>query len=264
MSNPTFVIDCDDKRNEYIYAMLEKRGFGVIKMAFDNIFDAEGRYIFLFAPAARITIETAERLPKGSKIFCTDCCNNEVKRKLKKERRVSVFNYFDDENLAVRNAMLTAEGVLAKIIIETDRSIAGLNVLVLGGGRVGKCVAASLRNNGSSVSIVTRRADEYALIPLFADVAYSFEEVDKILHSFDVIINTVPSKILNKKRLSLLKKHCFVLDLASKPGGVDSDAASKLRINAAAYLNVPGKIAPKSAAEILLDSILKRVFVEIQ
>ena len=258
MSNSIFVIDCGDKRNKYIYEMLEKRGFDVMRIASDNIFDADKKYVFLYAPAVRLTEELADKIPVGSMVFCTDCCCDEVRRKLKKERSVKIFNYFDDEQLAVRNAMLTAEGALAAVITGTDKSLADLNVLVLGGGRVGKCTARILQTNGCKISIATRRNDEHVLAPLFADFVYSFEEVDRIIHGFDAVINTIPSKILKKERLAMLKKNCFVLDLASKPGGIDTDAAGELGVNVMIYLGVPGKVAPKSAAEILLDSVLVR------
>jgi len=259
MSDPVFVIDCGDKRNVYIYAMLKKRGFGVIKTASGNVFDADKKYVFLYAPAVRLTADMTKGIPIGSTVFCTDCCSGEVREKLKKERNVTVFNYFDDEYLAVRNAALTAEGALAAVITETDKSLNGLNILVLGGGRVGKCAARILQVNGCKVSIATRRSDEYVLTPLFADAVYHFEEIDRILHGFDVVINTVPAMILKRERLLMLKKDCFVLDLASKPGGVDTDAAGELGTNLMIYLGVPGKVAPKSAAELLLDSVLDRM-----
>ena len=258
MSRLVFVIDCSDKRNEYMYSMLIKRSYIVTKLSQYNVFGAEDRHIFLFAPATRLTQETAKVIPNNSTIFCANCPTC-IKEFLQEEQKTTVIDYFDDEPLAVRNAILTAEGALGAVIAKTDKALGGLSVLVLGGGRVGKATAKILQSNGTNVSIATRRNDEYALASLFASQVYRFSEIDHILHDFDVVVNTVPVRILGRERLALLKKNCFVLELASQPGGVDITEAELLGINSQVYLGIPGKIAPKTAAELLLDSVLSRI-----
>lgn len=47
---------------------------------------------------------------------------------------------------------------------------------------------------------------------------------------FDIIINTVPVLILNKKRLELLNKNTLLIDVASAPGGIDFEVARQLNI----------------------------------
>ena len=41
------------------------------------------------------------------------------------------------------------------------------------------------------------------------------------LCGYDLILNTVPARILEEETLRDLKPGCLVLDLASKPGGAD-------------------------------------------
>ena len=48
----------------------------------------------------------------------------------------------------------------------------------------------------------------------------------------------------------------MIIDLASYPGGVDFAYAEKCGIKAIHALSLPGKIAPKSAGEIIESTIL--------
>ena len=43
------------------------------------------------------------------------------------------------------------------------------------------------------------------------------EETSDVLPDFDIVINTVPARLLDKERLRVLKPGCLCLDLASKP-----------------------------------------------
>lgn len=47
------------------------------------------------------------------------------------------------------------------------------------------------------------------------------EQLDRVLSAFPLVINTVPSLLLDEKRLNRLAPKALVLDLASKPGGDD-------------------------------------------
>ena len=47
----------------------------------------------------------------------------------------------------------------------------------------------------------------------------------------------------------------MLIDLASKPGGVDFSAAKELGIHAVQALSLPGKTAPRAAAEIIKNTI---------
>ncbi len=70
---------------------------------------------------------------------------------------------------------------------------------------------------------------------------------------YDIIYNTVPSMILHEERLKLLNKETIIIDLASKPGGVDFKKAEELGLNARLELSLPGKIAPITSAEYIMS-----------
>ena len=71
----------------------------------------------------------------------------------------------------------------------------------------------------------------------------------------DILFNTVPVRLLTRTALSLLKPGTPVIDLASKPGGLDFQAASRLGVKAVWALGLPGDVAPVSSGEMIRDTI---------
>ena len=65
-----------------------------------------------------------------------------------------------------------------------------------------------------------------------------------------------PSLLFNEETLKYLEPSCLLIDLASKPGGVDMEAAKNLGIRTIWALSIPGKVAPITAADIIKDTIL--------
>ena len=70
---------------------------------------------------------------------------------------------------------------------------------------------------------------------------------------YDLIFNTVPATVFTRDVLCNTK--AVITDLASVPGGVDSDAACELGVKVIRALSLPGKVAPRSAGEIITGSV---------
>ena len=51
------------------------------------------------------------------------------------------------------------------------------------------------------------------------------------LGGFDLIVNTIPAQVLDRRRLQWVNPGAFLLDLASAPGGVDRAAAKELGLS---------------------------------
>ena len=77
---------------------------------------------------------------------------------------------------------------------------------------------------------------------------------------YDIIFNTIPSMILNEERLRLLKREAIIIDLASKPGGVDFEKAKEFGVNARLELGLPGRVAPTTSAEYIYNVALRTYF----
>ena len=65
----------------------------------------------------------------------------------------------------------------------------------------------------------------------------------------------MPARVLGEAELAELRPDCLVIDLASKPGGVDLDAAARLGKRVVWALSLPGKVAPVSAGRAIQQAI---------
>lgn len=174
---------------------------------------------------------------------------------MKEYYHIPVFDIMDREEMAVLNAIPTAEGALQIALEETDTTIHGSNAMVLGFGRVGKMMARTLSGIGSNVYVLARKHSDISWIKSYGyNPVYIFELKEK-LPNMDLIFNTIPKDILNEELLKLIIPRTLIIDLASMPGGIDNYAADKMDIKVIHALGLPGKAAPVSSARYMLDSI---------
>lgn len=166
------------------------------------------------------------------------------------------------EELAVLNAISTAEGAIQIAIQETLKNIHGNNVLVMGFGRIGKILSKMLDGIGAKVSCEARKNADLAWIKAYGYEPINITELKEHLNKFDIIINTIPYVVLDKEALSQVKKDVLIIDLASNPGGVDKEAINKLEIKYIKALSLPGKVSPITSAEFMKETIYN-VFKEL-
>ena len=172
-----------------------------------------------------------------------------------KGKNVQIIDLLNREELVVLNTISTAEGAIHIEIEETNSTIHGSNVLVMGYGRVGKIVAHMLKGIGANVYCEARKNVDLAWIKAYGYVPVRLNELNGTLQNYDIVINTIPSMVLDEKRLQYLKKECLIIDLASNPGGVDRTTSKKLGIKTIWALSLPGKVAPLTSAEFIRDTI---------
>ncbi len=153
------------------------------------------------------------------------------------------------------NAVPTAEGALQIAMEELPITLHGARALVLGYGRIGSLLARRLHSLGAIVSVSARSYAAFAHIAAEGMQSLDTRMLTGQLGAFDVLFNTVPAKILGMSELAELHEDCLVIDLASKPGGVDFDGAQKLSRRVIWALSLPGKVAPISAAKAIRDTV---------
>ena len=71
------------------------------------------------------------------------------------------------------------------------------------------------------------------------------------------VFNTIPAILLDEEKLKHLRRDVVIIDLASSPFGVDFNAAARLKLDAQPYQSLPGRMFPKTAAEIIYNCIRK-------
>lgn len=172
------------------------------------------------------------------------------------EKGIKFFDYLSREELAIRNAIPTAEGAIKIAIEETPITINGSKCLVLGYGRIGKILAKMLAGLGADVTVEARKYADLAMIDFHGYGALSISDLKNKIKDYDIIFNTVPALLIDYDALSTMKKDSLIIDLSSRPGGVDFNIAKELGIKAIWALGLPGKIAPVTSGAIIKDTIM--------
>lgn len=174
---------------------------------------------------------------------------------LLKDKDVEIIDILKREELSVLNSISTAEGAIQIAMEQTDITLTGSNILVLGFGRIGKVLAKMLTGIGANVYCEARKPQDLAWIQAFGYTPIDLKNLDENLNKFDVIINTIPSVVLDAKNLDKIKQNCLIIDLASNPGGVDREEVKKKNIKFVWALSLPGKVAPVTSAKYIKETV---------
>ena len=164
-------------------------------------------------------------------------------------------DYFAREELAVANAVPTAEGAIQIAMEELPITLHGARALVIGYGRLGRALAPRLAGLGARVSVAARKYADLAWAESFGFGTEHTGQLRPWLCGYDLVVNTVPARVLGEAELAELRPDCLVIDLASKPGGVDLDAAARLGKKVVWALSLPGKVAPVTAGRAIRTAI---------
>ncbi len=159
------------------------------------------------------------------------------------------------EEFSVLNTIATAEGTIQIAMEETQRTVHGSKVLVMGFGRIGKVLAKMLDGIGAKVYCEARKNEDISWIKAYGYNPVHLNDLNEHLNQFDIIINTIPFQILDQERLELIKNETIIIDLASNPGGVDRKAAREKGIKVIWALSLPAKVAPLTSAEFIKETL---------
>lgn len=170
---------------------------------------------------------------------------------LAQQQGLTIRDYLQRDELAIANAVPTAEGALAAAMEALPFTIHQSRVLIVGFGRVGQCTALRFRALGADVSVAARSPGQLALA---RSLGCQPLPLGTATGDFDLIINTVPAVILTRDKLEHLG-HPILLELASPPGGFDREAASQLGLRLIPAPNLPGKVAPVTAARAIQQTL---------
>lgn len=162
-------------------------------------------------------------------------------------------DYFTREELAVKNAALTAEGALGVMLAASPCALLGTRVLICGFGRIGRLLAQRLRALGAEVTAAARSATDRAWAESMGCRAVLLTD-SAPLGGFDFVVNTVPATILGEEFMKNAGRAALI-ELASPPYGFDCGAAEALGKNVVLASGLPGKTAPEAAARVIRDTI---------
>lgn len=212
----------------------------------------------LNAPFYSGSIKLESLLPavkKGGTVFGGKI-SPDVKRIFESEG-LEVTDFLEREELAVANALCTAEGAVMLALEEQPVTLSGENVLILGMGRIAKSLIKVLSGFSCHITCAARKYSDLAWAEVCGceTAGINTGKLSLAVKKADIIFNTVPHVILTEPLLRLCSSDALIIDLASRPGGTDFEAAGRLGLRVVWALSLPGRTAPVTSGKIIAKAI---------
>ena len=151
-----------------------------------------------------------------------------------------VIDLLQDPIYVAENAYITAHCAIRLMMEKLPTSLRNCKILVIGWGRIGKCLATLLKQMEADVTVAARKETDRAILSALGYHTIHPEETG----DYRVIFNTVPAPVACNCNSSCLK-----IDLASVQGISCSDV-----IHAT---GLPGKDAPEASGNLISKTILR-------
>ena len=156
-----------------------------------------------------------------------------------------------DDTYLAQNASITAYCALTYATNKLPVTLRQCPILIIGWGRIGKCLAKLLSQLGADVSIFARKSTDVAMLEALGYKSETLSLPAYNLSRYRVIFNTAPTLLLTQAHLRFCHPDCLKIDLASSPGIDGSDVISAR--------GLPGKDAPESSGKLIADTIARLV-----
>jgi len=147
------------------------------------------------------------------------------------------------------NANITAHCAITMTLPRLPVTLYQCPVLVIGWGRIGKCLAQLLKAMGAQVTVAARKASDRAMLAALGYDAIDIADMRDKLGHYRVIYNTVPVMVLSAAEMAHCSPDCLKIELASSPG-----MAGEGIIDAR---GLPNRGAPESSGNLIARSILR-------
>ena len=151
----------------------------------------------------------------------------------------------DDPFYLAENAYITAEAALSLSLRRLPCLLRGCPVLVLGWGRIGKCLAHLLKSMDARVTVAARKETDLAMLSALGYGAVEIANIEKELPRSRLIFNTVPHTVLASCKSC--RDDCIKIDLASHPGMEGDDIITAK--------GLPGLYKPESSGELIAKTL---------
>lgn len=154
-----------------------------------------------------------------------------------------------DAQYLAQNAAITADCALRIAGNQLPVVFENCPILIIGWGRIGKCLAKKLKALGADICVAARKETDRATL---CALGYRTEDPSALQHClmrYRVIFNTAPDAVLTKSQTLYCRPDCVKIDLASIQGIYGSDV-----IHAR---GLPGKQTPESSGILIANTIIR-------
>ena len=156
------------------------------------------------------------------------------------------FDLLEDPLYVAENARITAYGAVSLASRKLPVTLYNCPALVIGWGRIGKCLAQLLQAMGAKVSVYARKEKDQAMINA---LGYDLGDLHYGLCRYRVIFNTVPFMVLPKENLQFCREDCLKIELASS-AGMEGDDVILAK-------GLPNNLTPESSGELIARTVLR-------
>lgn len=180
-------------------------------------------------------------------------------KQLLAEQQIKLVELLSRDDVAIYNSIPTVEGALMMAIQNTDFTIHGSQVIVLGFGRVGMSMARTLDALGARVKVGVKRPEHMARIYEMGIQPFHLDELKQQVGNVDILFNTIPQLVVTADVIAQMTQTALIIDLASKPGGTDFRFAEKRGMKALLAPSLPGIVAPRTAGQIIANTLSRLI-----
>ena len=165
--------------------------------------------------------------------------------------QVERLDLLKDPYYLAQNAAITAEAALGLLLRELRCEIYRANILILGWGRIGKCLTHQLHHLDADVSVYARRDTDRAMLRALGYRPCTLEEVRGRLGRFHCVINTIPAAVLGTEDVKRIRADAVKMELAS---GVWLPGADVLLAH-----GLPARHKPEAAGALIARTIAQHL-----
>jgi len=235
----------------YAGDFLRRSGIRVVSLPTDDI-----THLLLDVPA--FTPEGTLRSGQDFRQLLADLPENAtvIGGKLKHPalNNLPVLDLLEDPDYLSQNAAITAHCAVKAALPRLKVTLSRCPVLVIGWGRIGKCLAQLLRGMGASVTVAARKETDRAILRAMDYGAVDLSQVSEILPECRLLFNTAPEPVLSADQLVHCHPDCVKIELASQNGLAGPDIITAR--------GLPGSHAPESSGKLIADTVLRLIHKE--
>jgi dipicolinate synthase subunit A len=240
MPNTVFLGDCKSPALQYAGAFLRQHGWRIALTPDDTV-----THLLLPAPChlSRTNLQDLlAKLPRNIVIICGNPDSAIF-------AGYTVRDLLQDETYLAENAAITAHCAIQLMAASLPAVLCRQKILILGWGRIAKCLAQLLHAAGNQVTIAARKEKDRAMAASLMHNVIDLSSAENHWADFRIICNTIPVPVLSRKQLAACLDDCLLMDLASIKG-MDSDKVIHAK-------GLPGKLAPESAGILIGKTCLR-------
>ena len=177
----------------------------------------------------------------GSVVICGGNLNNP------KLDTYYTIDLLQDEVYLSANAAITADCAIRVASQHLTTTLADSPALIIGWGRIGKCLAQILRSMGCDVTIAARKNTDLAMLRALGYSAINISNIAGSTSKYRLIYNTAPEKVLDVSSC----RNCVKIDLASRKGLVGEDVIWAR--------GLPGMYAPETSGKLIANTFMRLI-----